>query len=109
MPSPLTPRSFRPTSVQCVMVWFCAFSLVLVLANRFPRSSGFDETSWVSSAPSHLTARVMAKDFFVFQPPAAVRILLPRSVPLRIEVSEERPLVSLVLVNRLFTRPPPSV
>ena len=51
----------------------------------------------------------MAKDFFVLQPPAAVRILLPRSVPLRIEVSEERPPVSLALDNRLFTRPPPSV
>jgi len=51
----------------------------------------------------------MAKDFFVLPPPPTGRILLDRSAPLRIEISEEHPLVSLALDNRLFTRPPPSV
>jgi hypothetical protein len=104
----LMPRPRRLIRAQCVAAWVCAFSLVLVLANRFPRIAGCDETSWVLAAPSHITAKVMAKDFFVLPPPAAVRILLPRSVPLRIEAPDEQPLVSTSLDNRLFTRPPPS-
>jgi hypothetical protein len=55
-----------------------------------------------------MTAKVMAKDFFVLQPPSAARILPPRSAPMRVEISEERPLVAIVLDNRLFTRPPPA-
>ena len=104
----ITPRSLRLTRIQCVAVWFFAFSLVLVLANRFPRGSGFDETSWVPSAPSHLTAKVMAKEFFVLQSPAAVRVLLHRPVSLPVEIYAERPTVSIAPDNRLFTRPPPS-
>ena len=108
MPLLLIPRPRRLTRVQCAAAWVCALSLVLVLANRFPRIAGCDETSWVPSAPSRITAKVMAKGFFVLQPPVAVRILLPRSVPLRIEAPEEQPLVSIALDKRLFTRPPPS-
>src|SRR6266481_6339563 len=108
MLSLLTPRPRRPTRIQCVAAWVCAFSLVVVLGNRFPRYSPCDETSWVPSASSHLTAKVMAKDFFVLQPPAAVRIPLLRSAPMRVEISEQPLLVPIVLDNRLFTRPPPS-
>jgi hypothetical protein len=56
-----------------------------------------------------MTAKVMAKDFFVLQPLAAARIPLARSAPMRVELSEERPLVAIVLDNRLFTCPPPAV
>jgi hypothetical protein len=108
MLSLLITRPRRLTRVQCAAVWVCAFSLVLALANRFPRMECNEGTSWVPSAPSHMTAKVMAKDFFVLQPPSAGRILLPRSVPLRIDIREEQPLVSISLDNRLFTRPPPS-
>jgi hypothetical protein len=107
MLSLLIARPRHLTRVQCAAIWICAFSLVLVLANRFPRIEGNQQTSWVPSVPSHITAKVMAKDFFVLPPPAAVKILLPRFVPLRIEAPDEHPLVSISLDNRLFTRPPP--
>lgn len=105
----LTPRPRLLTRIQRVAAGICAFSLVVVLANRFQGSSFSDGASWVPSSSSHITAKVMAKEFFVLQPPPAARILLPRSAPLRIEASEARPLISRVLDNRLFTRPPPVV
>jgi len=108
MLSLVTPRPRLLTRIQCVAAWICAISLVAVLANRFPRYSPCDDTSWVPASPSHLTAKVMAKEFFVLQPPAAARILLPRSVPLCVEEYAESPPVSTPLDNRLFTRPPPS-
>jgi hypothetical protein len=69
---------------------------------------GNEGTSWVPTSLSHTTAKVMAKDFFVLHPPPTGTILLPRSVPSRIEIREEHPLISISLDNRLFTRPPPS-
>ena len=102
------PRARRLTRIQSAAVCVCAFSLVLVLANRFPRIQGNEEASWVLSAPSHMTAKVMAKDFFVLQPPPTGSILLPRFVPLRIETREEHFVVSMPMDNRLLTRPPPS-
>jgi len=108
MPSLITPRLRRLTRIQCVAAWICAISLVVVLVNRFPRYSPCEGISWVPSSSSHMTAKVMAKDFFVLPPPATDRILLPHSAPVRVEISEERPLTSNVLDNRLFTRPPPS-
>jgi len=108
MLSLLITRPRRLTRVQCAAVWICAFSLVLALANRFPRMEGNEGTSWVPSAPSHMTAKVMAKDFFVLQPPPTGTILLPRCIPSRTETREEHPLVSISLDNRLFTRPPPA-
>ena len=109
MPSLITPRSHRLTCIHCVAAWICVFSLVVVLANRFQGNPLSDGTSWVPCSSSHITAKVMAKDFFVLQPPSAGRTLLPRSAPGRVEISEERPAASVVLDNRLFTRPPPSV
>jgi len=108
MLSLLLTRPRRLTRVQCAAVWVCTFSLVLVLANRFPRIEGNQQTSWVASAPSHITAKVMAKDFFVLPPPATGKISLPRIVPQQIETQELLPAVSTPRDNRLFTRPPPS-
>jgi hypothetical protein len=104
----LIPRTCRLGRVQCAAAWVCAFSLVLVLANRFPRIEGNEETSWVAPAASHMTAKVMAKDFFVLPPPPTGSILLPRFVPLRIETREGHFVVSMPMDNRLLTRPPPS-
>jgi hypothetical protein len=109
MPLLLTPRPRRLTRTECVAAWICAFSLVLVLSNRFSGSSSSGATSWVASSSSRITAKVMAKDFFSLQTPPAARILLPRSTPLRVETSEAHPLIFSVLDNRLFTRPPPIV
>jgi hypothetical protein len=109
MPSHITPRPRRLTFIRGLAAWLCAFSLVVVLANRFPRHSAYYETSWIPSSSSHTTAKVMAKEFFVLEPPAAGRILLSHSAPVRVEISEERPFVAVVLEKRLFTRPPPSV
>ena len=108
MLSVIMARPRRLTRVHCAAVWLCAFSLVLVLANRFPRNSSYNETSWVLSAPSQIVAKVLAKDFFLLLPPASGAITLIRSAPSPLALSEENPIVSISLDTRLFTRPPPS-
>lgn len=55
-----------------------------------------------------MTAKVLAKDFYVLLPPASGAIALLRSIPSPLETREEHPIVSISLDNRLFTRPPPS-
>jgi hypothetical protein len=55
-----------------------------------------------------MTAKVLAKDFFVLLPPASGAITLLHSIPSPLEIREEHPAVSISLDNRLFTRPPPS-
>jgi hypothetical protein len=55
-----------------------------------------------------MTAKVMAKDFFVLQPPASGAIALLHSTPSPLETREAYPFVSIFLDNPLFTRPPPS-
>jgi hypothetical protein len=109
MLSLLIPCPCRPTRAQAAVVWVCALSLVIVLANRVPRIPGNEEISWVSSAPSQITAKVLSKDFFVLLPPASGAITFLRSVTSPLETCEEDPIVSTSLDNRLFTRPPPSV
>jgi hypothetical protein len=106
MLSLLMKRSRRRTCVRCAVVWFCAVSLVVVLANRVPRFPA-NETSWVPSAPSQVTAKVLAKDFYVFLPPASGAITLLRSIPSRLDTREEHPIFSIPLDSCLFTRPPP--
>jgi hypothetical protein len=108
MLSLLIPHPRRLTRVECAAAWICAFSLVIVLANRVPRILGCEETSWVHSAPSQITARVLAKDFFVLLPPASGSIAFLHWPPCPLELREESPIVSISLDNRLFTRPPPS-
>ena len=107
MLSRLIPQPCRLTRARSAVVWVCACSLIVVLANRVPRIPG-NETSWVPSAPSQLTAKVLAKDFFVLHPPAAGGILLPHSVRLPIKAREEQPIVSISLDSHLLIRPPPS-
>jgi hypothetical protein len=108
MPSLLMARQRRLTRVQSTAVWVCALSLVIVLANRFPRISVSDTTSWVPSAPSQMTAKVLAKDFYVLLPPASGAVTPLRPIPSPLETREEHPVVSISLDNCLFTRPPPS-
>jgi hypothetical protein len=104
----LKPRPRRLTCIRFAVVWLCAFSLIVVLANRVPRIPGNEETSWVPSAPSQLIAKVLAKEFYVFLPPSSGASTLLHSIPSRLENREEHPIVSVSLDNRLFTRPPPS-
>jgi hypothetical protein len=108
MLSPLMARPRRLTCTRFAVVWLCVFSLIVVLANRVPRIPGNEETSWVPSAPSQMTAKVLAKDFYVLLPPASGAVTLLRSIPSPLETREEHPVVSTSLDNRLFTRPPPS-
>jgi hypothetical protein len=108
MLSHLIPRPRRQTRVQCAVVWICVFSLIIVLANRVPRIRSCEETSWVPSAPSQVTAKVLSKDFFVLLPPASGAISVVHSAPSPLELREENPSISICLDNRLFTRPPPS-
>jgi hypothetical protein len=81
----------------------------VVLANRFSRIPGNEETSWVPSTPSQITAKVLSKDFFVLLPPVSNTITLVHSIPSPLELCEQRPVVSIFLNNSLFTRPPPCV
>lgn len=109
MLSRLIPHPRRLTRAQCAVVWICVFSLIVVLANRFPRIPVCQGTSWVPSAPSQITAKVLSKDLFVLPPPASGAIALVHSAPSLLELPEENPIVSISLDNRLYTRPPPSV
>jgi hypothetical protein len=104
----LIPRPRRLTRAQSALALVCALSLVIVLASHVPRIPGNEETSWVPSAPSQVTAKVLSKDFFVLMPPASGAITLLHSIPSPLEISEERSTVSISLDNCLFTRPPPS-
>ena len=106
MVSLVIPRLRRPVLIHHVVAWVCACSLIVVLANRVPHIPTNDN-SWVSSAPSPMTAKVVAKDFFILHPPPARSLLLPRSLPVRVEAREEQPVVFFSLDNRLLTRPPP--
>ena len=108
MLSLLTPRPRRLTLAQCAIVWICVFALVVVLVSRFPRIPVCQVASWVPSAPSQITAKVLSKDLFVL-PPACAAIKLLRSAPSPVKLREEHPIVSIALDNRLFTRPPPGV
>jgi len=89
------------------MLYLCAFSLLFVLANRVPRFPR-SETSWVRSVPPQMTAKLLAKDFYLLQPPAAGILTHLRSIPVRIAAEEQRPLFPVSLDNRLYTRPPPT-
>jgi hypothetical protein len=102
----LIPRPRLLVLMHHAVAWVCACSLILVLANRVPHIPA-NETSWVTSAPSQMTAKVVAKDFFVLYPPAARSVLPPRALPVRIEAREEKLFDFVSLDNRLLTRPPP--
>ena len=89
-----------------VALWLCVFSLLFAVASRVPRFAG-DATSWVRSAPPHVTAKLLAKDFYLLQAPRSGILIPLRVVPLRDRVSEAWPPFSVFLDNRLHTRPPP--
>ena len=89
-----------------VALWLCVFSLLFALASRVPRFAG-DKTSWVRSAPPHVTAKLLAKDFYLLQAPLSGLVLPARVVPPRSSVKEAWPLSPVFLDNRLYTRPPP--
>jgi len=88
-------------------VWLCAFSLLIVLANRVPRFPR-SEASWVRSAPPQMTAKLLAKDFYLLQPPASGIFTFLRPIPIRSAAKEVRPLLPVFLDNCLYTRPPPT-
>src|SRR5208337_209791 len=103
-----------PTTGACrlsygrgLVLWLCAFSLLIVLANRVPRFPR-SETSWVRSVPPQVTAKLLAKDFYLLQPPASGIFTLLRSIPVPSAAEEVRPLFPVSLDNRLYTRPPPT-
>ena len=109
MPPGLLPRSDvrRLSYGRVVVLWVCALSFVVVLANRVPRFSGETDTCWVSGDASHISAKLLAKDFFVLQPPATRIFTVLRWQPLRKAAQRERPTVA-ALDNCLYNRPPPA-
>lgn len=92
---------------RSLLLWLCAFSLLLVLANRVPRFPR-SETSWVRSVPSQMTVKLLAKHFYLLQPPASGIFTLLRSIPARRAAEEAHPVFPVSLDNCLYTRPPPT-
>src|SRR6516165_3439184 len=92
-----------------LLPWFCAFSLLIVLASRVPRFSGSEaEASWVRSVPPQMTAKLLTKDFFLLQPASCSNLAVPRVGRLRSTAKETQPLFLVSLDNPLLTRPPPA-
>ena len=104
---PVKSHPSRVTYVQRAVTCVCVLSLILVLANRVPRIPSCERTLWVPSVASQITARVVAKDFFVLLPPATGSVALLQWPPSLLVLRERSPLASISLDNRLFTRPPP--
>jgi hypothetical protein len=102
-----TAGAHRNSCWRALVPWLCALSLLIVLANRVPRFHG-SETTWVRSVPPQMTAKILAKDFYLLQPPASGVFTLLRSIPVSRAAQEAHPLFPVSLDNRLYTRPPPA-
>ena len=107
MPSSAMNRARRLTCWRALGSWVCAFSLLIVLANRVPHFPESASTC-APSAPPHLTAKLLAKDFYLLQPPASGIISHLHSTTTRKAAKEAGPLFPVSLDNRLYTRPPPT-
>lgn len=106
-------RADRTAGGRCLyswrglVLWVCAFSLLFALASRVPRFKG-SEVSWVRATPPQMTAKILAKDFYLLQAPASGILTRPRLILIRKLVKETRPPFAVFLDNRLYTRPPPT-
>lgn len=105
LPAMTASRSL--TFLKGLLIWACAFSLLIVLANRVPYFSA-NETSWVGSAPVQLSAKLLVKDLFLLHPPATGMFTVLRSISIRTARKEARPPVSVFLGNCVYIRPPPT-
>jgi hypothetical protein len=91
-----------------LLLCLCAFSLLIAVANRVPRFSR-TETSWVQSVPLQMTAKLLARDFYLLPPPASGIFTLLLSIPVVKVAEESRPVFPIFLDNCLYTRPPPTL
>lgn len=92
---------------RALLLWICAFSLLVVLANRVPRFPG-SELSWVPSVSSQVTVKLLAKEFFLLQPPESDIFTPLRSILVRKRAEELNAVFPAPLDNCLYTRPPPT-
>jgi hypothetical protein len=78
----------------------------MILAIRVPR---FPDTqlSWVGSVPPHITAKLLAKDFYLLLPAISGVSVLLLSIPLQRAVEHASPFF-VFLDGRLYSRPPPT-
>jgi hypothetical protein len=84
----------------------CAFALIIVWPIGFPQIPVCQVASWVPSAPSQTTAKVLSKDLLCCA--AGASAIKGASLgSARSNCAEEHPIISISLDNRLFTRPPP--
>lgn len=97
----------RLSSWRGVLLWLCAFSLLVVLANRVPHFPG-NELSWVPSVSSQATVKLLAKEFFLLQPPESDIFTPLRPILVRKQAEELSPVFPAPLDNCLYTRPPPT-
>ena len=110
MPSPSFSniRERRVAYARELVLWTCAFSLLIVLASRVPCFPRAGDTAWVRSVPPQSTAKLLVRDLYVLPlvgPGAAAPVHL---VPTRFHAKESEPVFRVFLDSCLYTRPPPS-
>lgn len=110
----MQPHAYPTTEVRRLpywrglVLWLCAVSLLIALASRVPRFSE-SETSWVQSGSPQMTAKLLAKDIYLLQPPASGFFTFLRTILIWKAAEEERPVLATSLDNSLYTRPPPTL
>jgi len=68
----LTTAKRRISHARTLTLCLCTLSILIVLANRVPRfSPSCIEASWVRAVPAEITAKILAKDFYLLQPAPA--------------------------------------
>jgi hypothetical protein len=87
----------------------CTVSLLIVLANRVPRFSPSGiETSWVRAVPAEITAKILAKNFYLLPPSPAEDFATVTTKRIGKIAEHAEPVRTAISDDRLFTRPPPA-
>lgn len=95
----------RFLSCRDLLVWTCAVALLAVLASRVPHIPSRDLT-WNGNGPPQMTAKILAKDFFLLLTPAP--ILSATKISIRLPYATEDSKAPVVFLDqRLHSRPPP--
>ena len=104
----LTTAKRRISHARMLTLCLCTLSLLIVLANRVPRfSPSCMEASWVRAVPAEMTAKILAKDFYLLQPAPAEDFATVTTKRIG-KIAEHAELVRAISDDRLFTRPPPA-
>jgi len=92
---------------QVLVLWTCALSLLVLVANRVPRFDQGD-SGWSRSVPSQTSIKLLLKSLVLLQPPRARAFQPVQVCETRITVPPAPPIFVLSLNTRLYNRPPPT-